>query len=252
MNIDMYMSGNSLVSQIFSSLATSRSWTLTRILSSANSSDLKGELKGNAVFLARPPEHGFSEPSDLVYHEEGDMAGAGPGMTGMRWSRKYVWRRSFTTTDTTSSSSSTDSHDGGGSEVLSVWFAKPTITTAVSATEEAAGVEADYLFHKLDFNNGVKPQLRDHNSVATGKDSASLSLPQAPTPPAVRDETATRVVVARGHHLCVNDTYRTVYSFRIKDTSPTEAEVLSWSSRHVVNGPKKNQDILNNYERHTT
>ena len=64
----------------------------------------------------------------------------------------------------------------------------------------------------------------------------------APVPPEVSGETV--VVTASGNHLCINDMYRTAYAFRIREE---DGEVVSWASRHVVRGPKKDQDIVNYY-----
>ncbi|TPR11595.1 AAA domain (Cdc48 subfamily) protein [Aspergillus niger] len=66
----------------------------------------------------------------------------------------------------------------------------------------------------------------------------------APVPPAAGGETV--VVTARGNHLCINDMYRTAYAFRVLKGDGI-GEVVSWASRHVVKGPKKDQDIVNYY-----
>lgn len=105
---------------------------------------------------------------------------------------------------------------------ISVWFVK------VAPGPE----EADYLFHDFDFES--VPENGSKSEFVT-----------APTPPAATGSETT-VLAARGNHLCINDMYRTAYAFRIR---PETGEVVSWASRHVVRGPKKDQDIVNRYER---
>lgn len=78
-----------------------------------------------------------------------------------------------------------------------------------------------------------------------------LKSPSPPIPPLVpflqpTVAEKTTILNARGQHLCINDMYRTAYSFRIRTDT---GEVLSWASRTAVKGPKKNQDIINFYER---
>jgi len=107
---------------------------------------------------------------------------------------------------------------------ISVWFVK------VAPGPE----EADYLFHDFDFE-----------TVPVEEESKSEYV-TAPTPPIVSSGSETLVLAARGNHLCINDMYRTAYAFRIR---PETGEVVSWVSRHVVRGPKKNQEIVNRYER---
>lgn len=103
---------------------------------------------------------------------------------------------------------------------ISVWFAKI-----------ANDQEPDYLFHEFDFD-------------APEKTSATEDTVTPPTPPDVSvGEAGSVVVTARGSHLCINDLYRTAYAFRVRP----DGTVLSWASRHVVKGPKKNQDIVNLY-----
>lgn len=106
---------------------------------------------------------------------------------------------------------------------ISVWFVK------VAPGPE----EADYLFHDFDFSNVP----------AEGR----VEFITPPPPPSIdSSHTETAVLAARGNHLCINDMYRTAYAFRIR---PETGEVLSWASRHVVRGPKKDQEIINRYER---
>jgi hypothetical protein len=109
---------------------------------------------------------------------------------------------------------------------ISVWFVK------VAPGPD----EADYLFHDFDFETTPAENKGNSEFVA------------APTPPTVAPGSETTVLAARGNHLCINDMYRTAYAFRIR---PDSGEVVSWASRHVVHGPKKDQDIINRYERTT-
>lgn len=146
----------------------------------------------------------------MVYQEEGEMPHAiGMGMAGLRWTKKYIWRLS---------------EEGK----MSVWFVK--VGGAKASDEE----EADYLFHEFDF----------HSNGSTDATAAKDVFVTAPVPPVVAGSGDTDVLTARGNHLCINDMYRTAYAFRIH---PETGEVLSWSSRHVVKGPKKDQDIVNIY-----
>lgn len=171
--------------------------------------DIQGELLGTATF--KPLGQGTGTHRDMVYGEEGEMPKTvGMGMAGLRWSKKYIWRLS----------------EGGK---MSVWFVK------VGGSKVSDEEEADYLFHEFDFKN----EGAGKSDAAAGEDV----FVTAPVPPAVAGDTA--VLTARGNHLCINDMYRTAYAFRIR---PESGEVLSWSSRHVVKGPKKDQDIVNVYE----
>lgn len=143
--------------------------------------------------------------------------GVGMNIQGLRWSKKYLWRLS----------------DDGK---ISVWFVK--VTRGGDHSKNPAILEnmeeADYLFHEFDFDGGVSPLIE--------KSEMQVSAPRPP--PSPETDTAT-ILLARGNHLCINDMYRTAYAFHIH---PESGEVLSWSSRHVVKGPKKNQDIVNMYQ----
>lgn len=116
---------------------------------------------------------------------------------------------------------------------------------------------ADYLFHGMEF-------LDDGDSVGGGdkdKDEEGEEFVSAPVPPPAtipggdKGGEQTVVVTARGNHLCINDMYRTAYAFRVLKTENDGdggdgdgiGEVVSWASRHVVKGPKKDQDIVNYY-----
>ncbi|KAJ5440213.1 uncharacterized protein N7458_011211 [Penicillium daleae] len=203
---------------LLSSLGSSR-WALTRTLRSDNPLDLNGELRGTATFTPLPN----TADRDWLYSEEGEIptsVSGGAAQAGLRWTKKYIWR------------------DGDAGRI-SVWFVK------VAPGPE----EADYLFHNFDFADAtVKPEGsggEEESAKDKGEGEAELITP--PTPPSIATpDTETAVLMARGNHLCINDMYRTAYAFRIQ---PETGELLSWASRHVVRGPKKNQDIINSYER---
>ncbi|KAL3456495.1 hypothetical protein BJX64DRAFT_281322 [Aspergillus heterothallicus] len=230
-----------LLPTLFSSLSRTTSgpsstptrWTLLRTLKSENPNDIVGELHGSAVFTplrssptASTPQSTSSpapaadskEDSDaetdqeLLYSEEGSLPQSfGPGL---RWTKQYIWR--FT-------------RDGN----VSVWFVKVD-----KKPDPDAEAERDYLFHEFDF--GLSP-----SAPGTGTDAVSGDeFVMPPTPPEVPGAMQTKVIAARGNHLCINDMYRTAYAFRIEEQS---GEVVSWASRHVVRGPKKGQDIVNLY-----
>lgn len=211
-----------LLSAIFSSLSSdSRRWSLTRTLHSDNPMDIKGELHGTATF--QPLQRGTGPDRDMVYREEGEMPnmpGMGTGMAGLRWSKRYIWRLSE-------------------SGKISVWFVKVGGGSKKTGNEEE---EADYLFHEFDFNSSHHP----HNHPT---ESAGETFVTAPIPPVASIAGDTAVLAARGNHLCINDMYRTAYAFRVHSET---GDVLSWSSRHMVKGPKKDQDIVNIYQRENT
>lgn len=76
----------------------------------------------------------------------------------------------------------------------------------------------DYLFHKI---NIAIPQSVSVSS-ASGK-----------------------VIHGSGGHLCIDDMYNTSYSFILSNN----ATVLSWTSNHKVQGPKKDQIIETSFTR---
>ncbi|KAE9397376.1 hypothetical protein BT96DRAFT_823421 [Gymnopus androsaceus JB14] len=171
-------------------------------------SDNPSDINGELRGIASfVPLRSSVSTQDIVYKEEGELP-----MAGLKWTKKYIWRL-----------------DGGGNSGenggISVWFVK-------KPDEEEE--EADYLFHQFEF--GVQEAQEEESS-------ATLVVP--PTPPLPWGADEGTVVMAHGNHLCINDMYRTAYSFRIQ---PTTGEVVSWASRHVVKGPKKNQDIVNLYD----
>ena len=217
-----------LLSAIFSSLSSdSRRWSLTRTLHSDNPMDIKGELHGTATFQPLL-QRGTGPDRDMVYREEGEMPnmpGMGMGMAGLRWSKRYIWRLSE-------------------SGKISVWFVKVgggggggSGGSKKTGNEEE---EADYLFHEFDFNS------HSHHTHNHPAESAGETFVTAPIPPVASIAGDTAVLAARGNHLCINDMYRTAYAFRVHSET---GEVLSWSSRHMVKGPKKDQDIVNIYQR---
>ncbi|KAK2749616.1 hypothetical protein FQN57_005838 [Myotisia sp. PD_48] len=214
------LSGGLLATKIFNSFVQNkRPWALSRTLLSDNHLELQGELNGVAFF-----QH--NQNGDLVYEEMGDMSGVAKNMTGMKWSRKYIWKMG-------------SKPECQHASDLSVWFAKVSQT---NSKEPGPGgyndtPEADYLFHKLEFlSEPVMIENNTENGVAQG----------LLVPPPVPD-ISTKVFLARGSHLCVNDMYATTYAFRVSDDD--ELDVKSWSTRHVVNGPKKSQHIVNMYQR---
>lgn len=204
------MPSRQLTTALLRSLGNSR-WTLTRSLRSDNPLDLNGELRGTATFTPLPN----SSDRDWLYSEEGEIpgtVGGGTAQAGLRWTKKYIWRASE-------------------ENQISVWFVK------VAPGPE----EVDYPFHDFDFSDAAAPAPSED-----AESQVEFITPPPPPPSIVFPHTETTVVAARGKHLCINDMYRTAYAFRIR---PETGEVLSWASRHVVRGPKKDQEIINRYER---
>ncbi|KAL5052176.1 hypothetical protein BDW71DRAFT_6491 [Aspergillus fruticulosus] len=193
-------------------------WTLLRTLKSENPNDIQGDLHGAATFTplrASQTENNGTDTSgedhaDLLYSESGSLPTSfGPGL---RWTKKYIWRLS-------------------ANGRISVWFVKVDKKSTPDGEEEA-----DYLFHEFDF------------ATIPSSDSNSAEFVTPPTPPEVQGlarGSTTKVIAARGNHLCIDDMYRTAYAFRVDENG----EVLSWASRHVVRGPRKGQDIVNMYSR---
>ncbi|KAK2740434.1 hypothetical protein FQN55_008890 [Onygenales sp. PD_40] len=217
--------------RIFSSLADSRPWTLTRTLRSENPADINGVLRGTASFTGITGNTDSNGINEILYREEGEMPGAGGSMAGLRWSRKYIWRLS------TAPSVASTVEDGD--EVIGVWFVKlqkpPTDTKGANGSPVGDRDEADYVFHELEFRG----------EIGSDEGVAALELKAAIPPPV--SEADTRIMIAHGQHLCVKDDYETIYAFRVANDPP--GQVLSWSSRHIVIGPRKHQDIMNLYSR---
>ncbi|PGG99838.1 hypothetical protein AJ79_08390 [Helicocarpus griseus UAMH5409] len=242
MSSELETSSESPASVIFRSLSDPRPWHLTRTLQSENPADLNGELKGTASFVSST-DTDTERVRELLYKEEGEMPGAGGGLAGLRWSRKYIWRLS--TSSYLKDEPKERATKQENEESLSVWFVKlhkPTSdserTKHAAQTENIA--EADYIFHELEFQDG--------STTADGMLSSEVPRPFAPNvivPPSVQ-EPNTKIVVGRGRHLCINDDYLTIYAFRL---GGDPENVVSWSSRHIVRGPKKSQDIVNLYSR---
>ncbi|EFR03538.1 hypothetical protein MGYG_06534 [Nannizzia gypsea CBS 118893] len=208
-----------VASSILKALATdARPWNLTRRLQSANNLDMQGELSGTAIFKPACNERSSSQP-DLVYEEQGEMPDpSGLNSTGMKWSRKYMWRLS----------------DSG----LSVWFVKVNMKPSKESTQDnPTGDLPDYLFHQLHFTGEGEGEGEQG-----GFDGSGLVPPAASA-----DVGETAVLFAHGSHLCVEDNYVTTYAFRV--SKHCISYIHSWASSHVVEGPKKSQRILNLYTR---
>ncbi|KAJ6040960.1 hypothetical protein N7444_009865 [Penicillium canescens] len=210
-----------LLTTLITSLSNTR-WTLTRTLRSENPLDLNGELRGTASFTPQPPTNTTTTDQDWLYCEEGEIPSTisiGASQPGLRWTKKYIWRLSPETGR------------------VSVWFVK------VAPGPE----EADYLFHDFEFDSDSG--LLDSAEVKSDAQNDPGEFVAPPVPSAVLatgSGNETTVLNARGNHLCINDMYRTAYAFRIE---PETGVVVSWASRHVVRGPKKGQDIVNQYVR---
>jgi hypothetical protein len=222
MSTDMKSISPRLLSHLFASLSP-RPWHLRRTLRSDNPADINAELTGVATFHPLPSSssnnNNNKKESEMVYKEEGEMPSSVRGMAGLRWSKKYIWRLH-------ESNASTEQDEGQGEAgEISVWFVK------IQPGDE----QADYLFHEFDFGS---------KNPAAASCSNEETLIEPPVPPAAEHADETQVIKARGNHLCIKDMYRTAYAFRIVAET---GQVLSWASRHVVKGPKKNQDITNLY-----
>lgn len=231
------------------SLPSPRKWHLRRILRSDNPADINAELTGIATFHplhnnnnSNHDDGGKQKYKQMVYKEEGEMPSTVQGMAGLKWTKKYIWRlNNANNNDNTDNpeNSVARSDETNGTGGLSIWFVK--IKTGSERNREDHQDEADYLFHEFDLSSQQQQ---------TTESSEIVSL-EPPMPPPLKISSTlaethpeTKVIHARGDHLCVKDMYYTAYSFRIV---PETGEVLSWASRHVVKGPKKNQDIINLY-----
>ncbi|KAE8381132.1 hypothetical protein BDV26DRAFT_256155 [Aspergillus bertholletiae] len=204
-----------LLTSLFTSLTRpTAKWTLHRTLKSDNPLDINGDLHGTATFTPLSATNSDVQTSpapakDLLYHEEGEM----PAPPGLRANLGVGMGLRFTKKYIWRLS------EGG----ISVWFSK-------------VGQDVpDYLFHEFEF--------RESEEEGDGGGKEGETFVDAPAPPLVSGED-TVVFRARGNHLCINDMYRTAYAFRVRGGG----EVVSWASRHVVKGPKKDQDIVNFYQ----
>ncbi|PWY86933.1 hypothetical protein BO70DRAFT_360658 [Aspergillus heteromorphus CBS 117.55] len=239
---------HSILPTLFTSLTRTPRWSLLRTLKSSNPHDINGDLHGTATFTLLSPStetthhHHHQEPpqpqeeeeeekpssptkpqpleSSSLYTESGSLPAAlSPTTLPLQWKKSYIWRLTPTQ--------------------ISVWFVKP------AATETP---EPDYVFHGMEF----RQSSGDDAGVGDGEAEEGYVSPPVPPPVRKREisdgeaEEETMVVTARGNHLCINDMYRTAYAFRLR---AGDGEVVSWASRHVVKGPKKNQDIVNLYSR---
>ncbi|RAK91570.1 hypothetical protein BO79DRAFT_207876 [Aspergillus costaricaensis CBS 115574] len=223
---------------LFTSLPT-KNWTLLRVLKSANPHDINGNLHGTASFTSLPDttvtstQDPPSPQRQLLYTETGTL----PPHIGhnLQWKKSYIWR--LKSSPSTATSTPTVKDD------LSVWFVK--------VGDEKV---ADYLFHGMEFLDN------DESGSGGDEDGDGEEFVSAPVPPPAtipgggKGGEQTVVVTARGNHLCINDMYRTAYAFRVVKTEEDDSdggdgigEVVSWASRHVVKGPKKDQDIVNYY-----
>lgn len=183
----------------------------------------------------------------MVYKEEGEMPSSVMGMAGLRWTKKYIWRLNGATSTDQEQQAHEEEPEENNPEMggISVWFVK--IKSSKEKAETGDRDEPDYLFHEFDFNYRQK-KLNEESAQTTTAPAKPEFEPPIPPPvilPDLRDKyPETAVIQATGDHLCIKDMYYTAYSFRVV---PETGEVLSWASRHVVRGPKKNQDILNLY-----
>lgn len=211
-----------LLSHLFASLSP-RPWHLRRTLRSDNPADINGDLTGVATFhplSSSRNNNNIEKEKEMVYREEGEMPSSVRGMAGLRWSKKYIWRLQTTQQEQ-------EQDEEGQAGEISVWFVK------IQPGEE----QADYLFHEFDFGS-------KNPAASCGGGEEGEEMVEPPVPPAATHADETKVIKARGNHLCIKDMYRTAYAFRIVAET---GQVLSWASRHVVKGPKKNQDITNLY-----
>lgn len=220
-----------------------RQWHLHRILRSDNPADINGELNGIATFHPlhhTPSSEDATAYRQMVYKEEGEMPSSVMGMAGLRWTKKYIWRLNGAASTDQEQQDEENNPEMGG---ISVWFVK--IKSSKEKAESGDQDEPDYLFHEFDFNYRLQKQQETTETADTTKPKFEPPTPPPLILPDLRDKySETAVIQATGDHLCIKDMYYTAYSFRVV---PETGEVLSWASRHVVKGPKKNQDILNLY-----
>ncbi|EED18703.1 conserved hypothetical protein [Talaromyces stipitatus ATCC 10500] len=231
-----------ILSLLFTSLSSpssnnlpTRQWHLHRILRSDNPADINGELNGIATFHPLQPTpsddkhdgtQGSSAYRQIIYKEEGEMPSSVMGMAGLKWTKKYIWRLNGANASTEREENNPEM---GG---ISVWFVKIKPSEERNADSQD---EPDYLFHEFDFN--YSQEAKEEKETDTTKPKFDPPTPPPLILPALRDKyPETTVIQATGDHLCVKDMI-----------VPETGEVLSWASRHVVKGPKKNQDILNLY-----
>ncbi|KAF5866197.1 hypothetical protein ETB97_000732 [Aspergillus alliaceus] len=204
-----------LLPTLFTSLTRQPKWTLHRTLKSDNPLDINGSLTGTATFTPLPiPTNPQSSSSSTSSSSSKDILyheeGEMPTPPGLRTHPSAGVGLRFT-------KKYIWRFDEGR---ISIWFAK------------VGSDVPDYLFHEFEFVDQGQGQDQGQGEGETFVD--------APAPPGAGGDTV--VYRARGNHLCINDMYRTAYAFRVR-----EGEVVSWASRHVVKGPRKDQDIVNIY-----
>ncbi|KAL6250740.1 hypothetical protein RBB50_003043 [Rhinocladiella similis] len=93
---------------------------------------------------------------------------------------------------------------------MSIWFTAPGTNLI------------DYLFHTVDIVRNDEDGDNAENSV---------------------------ILQGSGGHLCVDDYYSSSYSFSLSSKHHTSASLSSWSMKHEVRGPKKDQVIETTFTR---
>lgn len=233
-------------------------WSLQRTITSKSPTYPSGTLTGTATFHPRiPTSSEFS--GEYLFTEEGDFR-TETGLN-MRASRRYVYRL--------------QPGKDGDVDKVSQWFVK------VSGPEKNVGV--DYLFHELDIIRPdgtalawsseaaggaacppTKAPTKKMEAAAARSDAevrggwssvppcspTSLPTRTKPTPSSNyqavsgKDEDKKGLWTARGHHLCIDDTYDPEYVFRWKG-----AELESWTMAYTVKGPGKDYCIHSKFTR---
>lgn len=160
-------------------------WRLERDVESRLPSHPSGHFSGTAQFLLRemtsdglPPRTDDGIGMEYLYVEDGEFK-TESGF-GFRATRRYIWRY--------------DEHEGA----ITVWFAKP---------EDQK--RADYLFHKIEFQDPAADGWR-----------------------------------ARAGHLCVDDYYDVKYRFAFEAVN-----LKDWDITYLVRGPRKDYSIRGAYGR---
>ena len=230
-------------------------WNLERTILSKHPSYPSGTLAGVATFYPRRPTH-EKYSREYLYDEQGDFR-TDNGMI-MRASRRYVWRL--------------EPGEDGEMDKVSQWF------VMVKGDQKDKGV--DYLFHELDIikPNGMPLSTKEEmggaacpkTEVSTkgkeGKErekeirgvwasktspfsgsasSARLNTTSQPKSDGTTDQgKEEKHWTAKGHHLCIDDTYDPEYVFKWKG-----AELEEWTMAYTVNGPGKDYWILSKFTR---
>ena len=221
-------------------------WNLERTIISKHPSYPSGTLTGVATFHPRTPTH-EKYSGEYLYDEQGDFK-TDNGLL-MKASRRYVWRL--------------EPGKNGDMDKVSQWF------VMVKGEYKDKGV--DYIFHELDIirpegsslaakdesTNGAacpmtKPPVKemDEDGDVRGgwasKSSTSTSNTNATTSSEDKDEKREEdhFWTARGHHLCIDDTYDPEYVFTWKG-----AELEEWTMAYTVKGPGKDYWIHSKFTR---